>query len=325
MKCIARLAAVALAGLLGFQALATTIKAYHIGNSLTDNMYPGGLTRIAEQRADVYTYGKHVSPGVPLDMTWNYQSKTGQMYSKIPYGLYKTALKDYSWNVLTLQPFDNKIDGSSGDLQMAKNFINYAKGKSPNLQTYIYERWPRQTTGQTFNYTDLFTKTYTPSTSRYSLVNERRGYFETLVKKVNDALPTLSKKVRLIPVGSVLLELDKRIKAGKIKGITNIKQLYADNLHLNQKGGYVASLTFYATMFKENPLGTAVPGAFGGTSFDKTLAAQIQDAVWDVVSVHPLAGVSTSSAAALGVSVPEPAALSLGVLVLVPLMRRRVR
>jgi len=313
-------AALAVSFGLSLAAGATTLRAYHIGNSLTDNIYPGGLTRIAEARNDTYKYGKHVSPGVPLDMTWKYQSKTGQMYSKAPYGLYKDALKNYSWDALTLQPFDNKIDGSTGDLAMAKNFINYAKSKNPNLQTYIYERWPRKK-GSTFNYTSTYTKAYTGQSSRYDLANERRGFFESLVKQVNSALPTLKKKVLLVPVGDVLLELDKRIKAGKVKGISNITQLYADDLHLNQKGGYVASLTFYATMFKESPVGTSVPGAFG--SMDRTTAAQLQDAVWDIVSVHPYAGVKGSASVNASAVVPEPA--SLGLLMLLPMLAIRRR
>jgi hypothetical protein len=305
---------------LGASAHARSVRAYHIGNSLTDNIYPGGLGKLAQQKGDTYTYGKHVSPGVPLDMTWNYKSKTGQMYSKSPYGLYKSALKNYTWDVLTLQPFDNKIEGSTGDLQMAKNFINFAKGKSPNVQAYIYQRWPRQN-GSNWDYTKAYTKAYTGQSSRYDLANERQGYFGKLLQKVREALPSLNKKVLLVPLGDVLLELDKRIKEGRVNGVSNIKQLYADNLHLNQKGGYVASMTFYATMFKKSPVGTSVPGAFG--SINSTTAAQLQDAVWDVVSVHPDAGVNLSRAPLTGSVVPEPAAVGLLALTAMLGMRRR--
>ena len=317
------IAAAALAFGVVFSVEAKSLKAYHIGNSLTDNMYPGGLKRIAEQNADTYTYGKQVSPGVPLDMNWKLQSKTGSIYSITPYGKYTTALKNYSWDVMTLQPFDNKIEGSTGDLAMAKNFINFAKGKSPNLQTYIYERWPRQQREggklKPFDYTALYTKAYTGQNSRYYLSNERQGYFESLVKQINNSLPSSIRKALLIPVGDVLLELDKRIKAGKIKGTSKITEFYQDDLHLNKKGGYVASLTFYATMYKESPLGTTVPGAFG--TIDKTLAAQLQDAVWDVVSAHPYAGVKGS--VSVGAVVPEPT--SFGLIFLIPAMLRRKR
>src|SRR5438046_1750838 len=49
---------------------AETIRVYHIGNSLTDNINYGGLGKLATSKGDTYTYGKDVSPGVPLDYTW---------------------------------------------------------------------------------------------------------------------------------------------------------------------------------------------------------------------------------------------------------------
>lgn len=254
-------------------------------------------------------------------MNWKLQSKTGSIYTRVPYGKYTTALKNYSWDVMTLQPFDSTIDGSNGDLAMAKNFINFAKSKNPNLQTYIYERWPRQQRDskgnlRPFDYTALYTKSLS---SPGSQSNERREYFETLLSKVNSGISSSIKKVLMVPLGDVLLELDKRIKAGKVHNISKIQQFYADDLHLNKVGGYVASMTFYSTMFKESPVGTSVPGAFG--SINSTLAGELQDAVWDVVSTHPLAGVRGN--VAVGTSVPEPA--SLGLILLVPAMLRRRR
>src|SRR5262245_21332518 len=98
-------------------ARAETIRAYHIGNSLTDNIHYGGERDIATRGGDVYKFGKHVSPGASLDLTWAYKSKTGVMYNQSPYGFYKTALSNYSWEVMTLEPFDNWIKSSTGDLQ----------------------------------------------------------------------------------------------------------------------------------------------------------------------------------------------------------------
>jgi hypothetical protein len=309
-------------------ASAETIRAYHIGNSLTDNIHYGGVKTMASSGGDAYKYGKHVSPGAPLDLTWALKSKTGVSYSVSPYGLYNNALKNYTWEVLTLEPFDNQIKGSTGDLQMSKNFINYTIRKSPNVQTYIYSRWPRRPTDSSghfkpFDFTKLWTTPYTGSTQRYDLSAERKGYFESLVKSINSAEPNLRKKVKIIPVGDVLAELDHRIKSHDITGISNITQLYSDALHLNNTGAYVAGLTFYATMFKQSPVGQPVPSSYG-SGITHTLAGELQDAVWDVVRIHPYAGVNRSQLApAPGVVVPEP--MAAGILLLLPLVRRRIR
>lgn len=307
-------------------ASAKSIRAYHIGNSLTDNIYYGGISGIAPQKSDSYTYGKHVSPGVPLDFTWNYQSKTGQMYSVPPYGLYKDALKNHTWDVVTLQPFDNQMAGADGDLQISKNFIDYLDNKSPNAQTYIYSRWPRRQKDSSgkykpFDYSATWNTPYTGSAHRWDLSAERKGYFETLVDEINDDLPDLNKPVRLVPVGDVLAELDKRIKAKKIKHITDITQIYRDDIHLNETGGYVLGLTFFATMYRESPLHTSVPGSYG--KMDPALALQLQDVVWDIVRVHPYAGVDRPPMAPLPATVPEPAAALIWLVL--PLLSRRRR
>ena len=305
---------------------AETRRVYHIGNSLTDNIYYGGLKRLAEQKNDTYTYGKEVSPGVPLDMLWAGKSKTGSIYSQGPYGTYTNALKNYTWDDMTLEPFDNWLPGSTGDVQIAENFINYATKKSPNLQTYIYERWPRRPLDSKgnflpFDYTATYTKAYTSSPTRYDLADERQGYFVDLVNDINKAMPKAKNKVDLVPVGDVFEDLDKLAKAKKLNGISSITQFYEDSIHMNKMGAYVISLTFYATMFDKDPVGTTVPGAFSPIS--SKLAGEIQNAVWSVVSTNPLDGVKASTAVAASAVVPEPTTLAL--LALLPLFRRNRR
>ena len=325
MKSFAFFAVVIVCACAAQLASAETIRAYHIGNSLTDNIHYGGVRKLAEYEGDVYKYGKQSSPGTSLDLAWQYKSKTGTIYSQGPYGKYKDALKNYTWDVLTLEPFENKIAGTTGDLQMSKNFINYALPKSPNVQTYIYERWPRRPVDANgkflpFDYAKLYTKPYAASTDRYNLINETRGYFESLTKQINSAMPNLKKKVKIVPVGDVLLELDKRIKANQITGIDNITDLYADAIHFNNTGAYVLGLTFYATMFKQSPMaGGPTPGSYGGTTeIPNKLASQLQDTVWDIVKVHPYAGVKSTL---VTVELPEPSAL--GALLVIPLLARR--
>ncbi len=105
----------------------------------------------------------------------------------------------------------------------------------------------------------------------------------------------------MVPVGDVLLELHERMKTGKGPGCNDIAQVYADGIHFNNVGSYVVGTTFYATLFREDPRGmTAEPyneklDPKKDRLIDEKLAAVIQDAVWNVVSEHPLAGVRRAS------------------------------
>jgi hypothetical protein len=75
-------------------------------------------------------------------------------------------------------------------------------------------------------------------------------------------------------------------------------------------------------MYKKSPIGSAVPGAYG--SINSKLAGELQDAVWQVVTTNPFTGVhATLAKSSLGTVVPEP--MTLGVLILVPLLQIRRR
>ncbi len=81
----------------------------------------------------------------------------------------------------------------------------------------------------------------------------------------------------------------------------DIAQVYVDGIHFNNVGSYVVGATFYATLFREDPRGmTAEPyneklDPKKDRLIDEKLAVAIQDAIWTVVSKHPLAGVGNGS------------------------------
>lgn len=268
----------------------TAIRAYHIGNSVTDTLRYNGVNAQAQSQGHSYTFGKHISPGVRLVQTWNYQTNPGQqMYSANGFGLYREALTNHTWDVVTLQPFDSILGGSSGDVQMVKNFINYTLPKSPNARFYVYSRWPRFRDGS-LNYEQRWLTPYNyTGTDIYHPSNETRGYFESLVTQVNQDMPGLSKKVLMVPVGDVLLEVDRRMRAGQVPGFTSINQLYTDHIHFGDTGSYIVGMTFYATMYRDNPMGTPKP--VNWANITAAQVAQFQEAVWQVVSGHAFSGV----------------------------------
>ena len=131
---------------------------------------------------------------------------------------------------------------------MARNFIDLALPKSPELQVYVYARWPRQGKGRTYDTSWL--KKYTGG---WDNTNETKDYFERLTLELRKAYPKLKKPILMVPVGHVMHGLNQRMKAGKVPGYTDIKQLFADGIHLNNVGSYVVGCTYFATLYKQNP------------------------------------------------------------------------
>ena len=255
-----------------------TLRVYFVGNSVTDTIKYGPLAELAKSRGYTQVWGRHMIPGAPLQWIWEHP-KDG--FQEPPFGHYPTALANFQWDVLSLQPFDRHLDGKDGDIVMAKNFIDLALPKSPDLQIYVYARWPRQ------GKDDFDTAWLKKYTGGWDNTNETKDYFERLTLELRKAYPKL--KINMVPVGHVMYELNQRMKAGKVPGYTHIKQLFADGIHLNNVGSYVVGCTFFATLYKQNPKG--LPSAPYKVE-DAKLAAIIQDVVWKVVSTNELAGIA---------------------------------
>ena len=260
------------------------LRVYFIGNSVTDTINYRGLAALAKSRGHEHVWGRHMIPGAPLQWIWEHP-KGG--FQEPPFGHYPNSLANFQWDVLSLQPFDRHLDGKDGDIVMAKNFIDLALPKSPNLQVFVYARWPRQ------GKDDFDTAWLKKYTGGWDNTNETKDYFERVTLELRNAYPKL--KIRMVPVGHVMYELNQRMKAGQVPGYKHIKELFADGIHLNNVGSYVVGCTFFATLYKENPKG--LPGEPYKVT-DPRLAEVIQDTVWKVVSTNELAGVAKPASSA---------------------------
>jgi hypothetical protein len=124
--------------------------------------------------------------------------------------------------------------------------------------------------------------------------------------------PELWKEGRLgmVPVGDVFLELDKRMRAGKVPGLVNIGEYSADGGHLRSGlPRYTLAATYFAVLFREHPSkvdwrifqerSNYDSGKFGFYVHQPDLAVHlditperakvVNDTIWEVVSKHPYA------------------------------------
>ena len=225
-------------------------RAYFIGNSVTDTIRYGSLAKLAQSRGHTLTWGRDMIPGAPLQWLWEHP-KDG--FQEEPFGLYPRALSEFPWDVLSLQPFDRHLDGKDGDLAMAGNFIDLALKRSPNLQVYVYSRWPRKDKAKDGSLVlDYRTKWLRKYTGGWDGTEETRDYFERVVAGLRKAYEGKAKPVLMVPVGDVLLELHERMKAGRVPGFNDIAEVYVDGIHFNNVGPYVVGTTFYTTIFRED-------------------------------------------------------------------------
>jgi YVTN family beta-propeller protein len=290
-----------------------SLRIYYIGNSVTDIINYGALATRLVENLDVNTvqWGRHMIPGAPLDYIRD-NSTDGFMES--PYGYWPTALNNYAWDILSLQPFDRQIvasDGSDiGDLDQITNYAQLAAAQNPNTQVYIYARWPRITinngqgvdfditdfdptvpgsgvdasSGQIDDYNVRWNGIYTGGFNN----NETANFFQSLVTQVRTTTPFLNKPVLLVPVGYVFADLHQQMQNGNIENYSDIHQIYKDAIHLTEIGSYIVRMTYYATIMKKSPVGLSSENI---ENLSPAFVQQIQETVWRIVRNHPLAGV----------------------------------
>lgn len=282
------LAALAAPFLARIRVAPPSLRVYFIGNSISDTIRPAALATLAESRGRELVWGRQMIPGAPLQWIWDHPDDG---FQHEPFGRYSTALTEFPWDVLSLQPFDRQLDGDeSADLPTARRFIDLARRRSPRLEILVYSRWPRRDEEspdhyQPLDYAAKWLRPYNPGA--WDGTNETRDYFHRLLLGLRDAYPALT--IRLVPVGDVLLALDQRMRDGKLPGLPSVERLYQDGIHLNALGSYVVGCTYYATLFRENPAG--LPHEPYDVA-EAALASQVQDVVWSVVRTHPDAGLA---------------------------------
>jgi hypothetical protein len=251
-------------------------------------------------------------------------------------GNFPTALSapTTTWNAIVMEPFFSPLAGSTGDLPRIVDFMNYASGKAlnhtppgvnpvtnpgntgnANSQYYIFARWsqdsswapppnnpPLGSPGHHSGYHEAWIKSYVNGDGGNTTMTD--DYFSKLLTSVRAAQPADIKPVELIPVGHVFDAIDQRINTGGLPGLNgSITNLYAPdsfgNLHLNTLGRFVATTTFYSTIFAKDPNGMVPPSA-DYPGLDPATVSELQSIIWGVVTTTPGTGV-----------VPEPSSIVL--------------
>lgn len=258
---------------------ARSLRVFHVGNSVTDTIRYPAFQKMAASGSQNYIFGRHMIPGAPLSWLWDHPNDG---FFEEPFGRYPKALTEHRWDVLTLQPFDRQLEGTDGDLAMARKFIDLALPKSPDLRVVVYSRWPRKKDDGSLNFAEAWGRRYTGG---WDNSNESKDYFERLQGALQAAYPKL--RVDMAPVGDVLLALDASLKAKPFGSLDSVNDFYVDGIHFGDAGALTVGTTFYTVLFGRDPKGLdATP--YG--KLDPEVVRRIQEVTWQVVSKHPRSG-----------------------------------
>lgn len=275
------------------------VRGYHVGNSLTfkalsfpysDFKKPWSITgyetrllAFMDGRGVRYVPGWHVSWGASLPHNWSrrYEPAVGNA------GSAGQALVDYTWDILTLQLWGSDVEG---DVSASRGFIDLAVAKNPEIQVYMMEPWVEKNDKLDPDFPTQWNREWKAGQVFGIPPIHCAAYSKTVFQRLQKATADLKHPVRIIPVGTVLFELDKRMRAGEVPGFTRVEEVYADKVHLKETGNYVALETFYTVMLGKNPKGLPRTDMF--PTVTDAFAAVVQDTIWKVVTSIPETGVS---------------------------------
>jgi hypothetical protein len=240
------------------------LRAYHIGNSLTDGMnYYTQQLAIAAGYKDHFT-DRQTIPGAPLWM--NYKSEGG-------FGTpHRKAFVDFApLSDLVMQTFISNSD--SEDPEFSLKFYEDARVKSPNIRPWIYGQWESTAAGER-----------DAGSSSWELRNRAlmRIY---LAHALNFNAATRGKKTEVIPGGLALINLKQAFDAGKVPGSKDFFATnFSDDLHLSEAGRQFIGMVIFSTLYNQSPVG--LPIVKIGDKAPEITPEQnkvYQQAAWDTV------------------------------------------
>lgn len=260
----------------GSRATAETTS-FHVGNSLTWDAQPRGIEALASLRGNDLRAGYHIACNRNLDDIWSDPQFTCVLpHAKL--GRFPDALASHAVDVVTLQPWRWGDATLAEDTARLLDFIDLTRSNPDNQDTqfFIYTGWPEQIRLASDWRERTIDSDRTPSSTS-------REYFELLLDRVQ---ANTDASVYLIPVGEVFFQLGQKIDAGEVPGLTDIGQLYRDEVHASSVGRYIAGATTYATVFAEDPAGLHAPEGFYGASsglYTPELYETLHATIWQAV------------------------------------------
>ena len=216
---------------------------FYLGHSLINHQTPRMTDQLAKDAKAKTFYQAHIGNGANFSWHWTHP-ETGEGNQ------WDTTLRNQTFETFVLTeavPLKGQLKWSN-TYEYLDSFYQYAVQKSPNINVYIYETWHCINSGTPIGcmYDD---DKHIPWRDRLDI---DLSLWEGIAESHN---AKYSNKAYIIPGGQGLARLHDAILAGQVLGLTDIRQLFSDDIHLTSVGNYFIACIMYATIFKKSPEG----------------------------------------------------------------------
>jgi hypothetical protein len=211
-------------------------------------------------------------PGSPMDWRWNHAPGYGKPDARHDIARYDTLVLTERVSLSNTVPYHNSLD------EALRWFTNaWINGNDGNgAETVLYATWVNIDSGPNSENPYKDPEGHITFRERLPLEMER---WKTILEHVNDNKPINSEPMRIIPGPRLMAAIYDEIAEGNAPGITDISDLFSDNIHLNNLGNYYIALAHFAVIYGRDPRGIQ---NLSGVTPDQAL--WMQDLLWRVLN-----------------------------------------
>lgn len=278
------------------QAYPMTIKQIHSGHSLTDPLFypnwPGQYVNLMSSIINVSSWqlidksiGKSTIPGSSLANRWEKGPSNGSPDARL--GI-------TNWELLCItERVPLLYDGGSTQQWYLDGII----AQRDALSLFVNNAWNNGNGGK--GAPTLLWTTWVSidgSNGPFREMLEVQGLeWEKMQDHANAKRPIGAPPVYLIPGHKMMARFHDDIPKGKVPGITQLNQLFSDQIHPNELGAYAIAMMHYACIYNKSPLGlphNLLPNANASVKIpSKEFAEYVQAMVWDIVTSYERTGI----------------------------------
>lgn len=260
------------------------LRVFHIGHSLVNRDMPAMLAQLA---GDGHSYESQLGWGATLQSHWGDAPVNGfdteNAHPRHRPAREAVASGDYDALVVTeMVEIRDALRHFDSAAYLAR-FAAEGWSANPAKRVYLYETW------HPLNDPEGWLDRLDADLARY--------WEAGLLRPALRALPA-DRRIHLIPAGQAIAALVRAIEArGGVGTLRDRRDLFSDDIHLNDQGNYFVALVHYATLYGSSPEG--LPFDLARADGTPALAPApetarlMQETAWRVVRDTPLTGIAS--------------------------------
>ncbi|MCA9606469.1 MAG: hypothetical protein KC619_12775 [Myxococcales bacterium] len=213
------------------------------GHSLINVNTPTFFAQLAESEGRGVSFQLQMGLGSPMSVRLACP-RSGQQADggEITFDVQEELRRPGVYDTLIVTERHDIVDAMLGERStaMARRFRDAFHAGNPAGQPFLFESW------YTIDRAD-------PEAFRARAARELVAW-QCIASKVNETRGE-SPAMIVIPAGQMIAEVTGDIVAGRVPGMTDLGQLFLDDVHLTPEGNYLVALLHYGVAFRRTPVG----------------------------------------------------------------------